>query len=100
MNTDENYMNLFAEIYRIAVKDDIAMVSKKTIDKLMRRGISKLKAREYINQHSRAIKTQIQKDIYQEAQNYGAGTRKMQIKHVDRLVENLVQNFGGKNDQK
>lgn len=29
MDTDENYMNLFAEIYRIAVKDDIAMVSKK-----------------------------------------------------------------------
>lgn len=92
-NTDDNYMELFGAIYKQAVKDDCAEVSKKLKDRLTQLGVSKFASRDYITQNSDLIKSEVQNNVFQEAQNYGHNTRRIRRMNIDKLAESLVEGF-------
>lgn len=92
---NENYKVLFGAIYRQAVSDDYKKVCKTVSEKLIMRGINKHRVRQYINNRSDEIRVCIQKNVYEEAQDYGQGTRKIQVNSISSLVDRIVSEFCG-----
>ncbi|MDD4564786.1 MAG: hypothetical protein PHE79_04845 [Eubacteriales bacterium] len=91
--TDENYKRLFAAIYRQAVADDIREVRKQVYKMLSLRKISDREIHRYLDRKEKEIVDQVRQDVYEEALDYGPGTRKMQIGHIDSLVARLVDEY-------
>jgi hypothetical protein len=90
---NENYKNLLCAIYRQAVSDDYKKVCKAVSETLTMRGINKLRVRDYISSRTDEIRVCIQKNVYEEAQNYGYGTRKIQASSISNLVIRIVSEF-------
>lgn len=92
---NDNWAKLYAEIWKLAVKDDYAEVRQKIFGELVRRGVNKYAALEYISQHSEEILGRVQWDVYEEAQNYGPETKRMRREHINRLVDRMVGEYEG-----
>ncbi len=83
----------FCAIYKQAVGDDYKKVCRTVYETLTKRGINKLHVRDYISKRSDEIRACIQKNIYEESQNYGNGTRKIQANSISDLVSKIISEF-------
>lgn len=95
-DTNDNYAQLFAAIYGLAVKEDYREVCRSAIEKLISSGADKYKVREYIKIHSNVIKDKVCKNVYRESQDYGDGTKtkRMRSNNIKNLVEQITAGYG------
>lgn len=88
----EGYEKLFAEIYKRAVTDDILTVCSATQRELIRQGVNKRKAIDYVNERKDYIKKRVQSYVYKESQEWGEGTTKaIQVREMNALIQELVK---------
>lgn len=88
----EGYEKLFAEIYRRAVIDDQKTVCSAVQRELIRQGVDKRRAIDFVTENKDYIKKRIQKYVYKESQEWGEGTTKsIQIKEMNALIQELVK---------
>jgi hypothetical protein len=94
---DENYMNLYAAIYKQAVADDCREVRKKTKEVLTSKGVDGRKIRNHLEETEPEVKDLVCEAVYKEAQNFGeAGTtRKMRNKAITDIANQIVNAFKG-----
>lgn len=94
-NREVGYAGLFAEIYKLAVKDDCATVSGHVRARLKNKyGINDKMASDYIKANNEFIKQTVRKNIVEEAYAWGSGeTKRMQAESIDGIVDYLVDNF-------
>lgn len=91
---NENFAMLYGAIFKQAVEDDYRQVCKLISEKLISNGVGERRASDYIRKNSQFIKEKIRKDVHQEALNYGYGTKKIKMNHINSLVEKMVSGFG------
>lgn len=92
---DENYMNLYAAIYKQAVADDCREVRKKTKEILTSKGVDGRKIRNHLEEMELEIKDLVCEAVYKEAQNFGeaAVTRKMRNRAIAGITNQIAEAF-------
>ncbi|MDD4566191.1 MAG: hypothetical protein PHE79_12050 [Eubacteriales bacterium] len=90
---DRNYIELYAAIYKQAVADDIREVRRQVYKVLSLRRINEREIHRYLDRMEKEIEVQVQQGVYEEAQNYGPGTKRIQTKHINSLVSRLVDEY-------
>ena len=90
---EDGYEKLFAAIYKLAVHDDYVSVCGRIQNALIRKGIPKSYAIDYINENRAHIKDRIQRNVYMEYQQWGGETRAIQVNSINALIEEVVNSY-------
>ena len=93
-DTNDNYAELYAAIYKNAVRDDLFAVCGKIQKQLILKGVDKRKAIDYVSANKEYIKEQVRMNVYKESQEYGTGkTRRMQTESMKALAEQMINSY-------
>lgn len=89
---EEGYEKLFAEIYKRAVIDDVLTVGSAVQRELIRQGMDRRKAIDYVSENKDYIKERVQKYVFEESQEWGEETtRAIQTREMNALIQELVK---------
>ena len=89
----DGYMEMMAAIYRLAVKEDAQKIHTRIRQGLIKKGISRDEAKEYINDNKDAIIKDMQYYISEEMRNYGGDTRKIQMLGMDAVAQKYIEQW-------
>ena len=89
----DGYMEMMAAIYRLAVKEDAQKIHTRIRQGLIKKGISRDEAKEYINDNKDAIIRDMQYYISEEMRNYGGDTRKIQMLGMDAVAQKYIEQW-------
>lgn len=95
----DGYMEMMAAIYRLALKEDAPKIHTKIRQGLIKKGISRDEAKDYITENKSAITKDMQVYLMAEMRDYGGETRKIQMQGMDAVAEKYIALYGG-NDEK
>ena len=89
----DGYMEMMAAIYRLALKEDAPKIHTKIRQGLIKKGVSRDEAKEYINDNKDAIIRDMQYYISEEMRNYGGETRKIQMQGMDAVAQKYIEQW-------
>jgi hypothetical protein len=91
---DYYYENLYAAIWQLAVKEDLKKICGMSVKKLIGKGVDLFEAKKYIDSKEEYIKSRVQKNIYQEAMEWGSGrSKEIQKENINALVAEVVDGY-------
>lgn len=95
---DYYYENLYAAIWQLAVKEDTRKIYGKSLKELIAKGVDLFEAKKYIDSKEEYIKSRVQKNIYQEAMEWGSGrSKEIQKDNINALVAEVIHEYEKEN---
>lgn len=91
----DGYMKMMAAIYKLAIREDTPKIHTKIRQGLIKKGISRDEAKDYILDNKAAISKDMKIYIMAEMRDYGGETRKIQMKGMDAVAEKYIALYGG-----